>query len=411
MPLLPMRYPSITSRAATAGQWGVIALGLSIPVSVALDNILISLIAILWLLGGDLRGKAAVVRHNPVAVAALLLFGLLAVGTLYGSGDFGVLLKYIDLLLIPVFLVFFQDVRTRERALFAFCIAAVASVVVPHLANMSLFADNPLLSLSRTYSTGFKLSVTHSLIVGFSAYLFALLAREARNTKRRIGYVALALAAAHNVIFMGWGRTGYLVLAILFLYYFVMTFGRRGAFFFAVLTAATVLAAYVTSATFEHRMNDFARQLMVWKPGQPSGDSVGERLEFYTNSIKLIRERPLTGSGTGSFPAVYARVAADRNMLATVNPHNEYLLIAVQIGLIGLASLFYLFYRQWCYAGELVPRFYRDLARGLVLTFSIGCLFNSLLLDHTEGLLFAWLTALVFAAPAKLPPSAASPAP
>ena len=151
-----MHYPSIASGAATAGQWGVIALGLSIPISVALDNILIGLIAILWLLSGNWRGKTAAVRRNPVAVAALVLFGLLAVGTTYGNGNPGALLKYIDLLLIPVFLAFFQDAKTRERALFAFCIAAVASVVVPHLAYIDLPVDNPLLSRSRTYATGFK---------------------------------------------------------------------------------------------------------------------------------------------------------------------------------------------------------------------------------------------------------------
>jgi hypothetical protein len=38
----------------------------------------------------------------------------------------------------------------------------------------------------------------------------------------------------------------------------------------------------------------------------------------------------------------------------------------------------------------------------------VGCLFNSLLLDHTEGLLFAWLSGLLFAAPIK---PASSPAP
>ena len=399
-----MHFPSIASGAATAGQWGVIALGLSIPISVALDNILIGLIAILWLLSGNWRGKAAAVRQNPVAVAALVLFGLLAVGATYGNGNTGVLLKYIDVLLIPVFLAFFQDAKTRERALFAFCIAAVASVVVPHLAYIDLPVDNPLLSRSRTYATGFKLSVTHSLIVAFSAYLFALLAREEQNMKRRIGYIALALAAAHNVVFMGWGRTAYLVLALLFLYFFVVTLGRRGLAAFCALAAAIFATAYIGSATFQQRINDFAQQFRGWQPGVPSDDSVGERFEYFINSLKLIREHPLIGSGTGSFPAEYARIVAGQNMLATVNPHNEYVLIAVQIGLIGLASLIYLFYRQWRYAGELAPLFYRDLARGLVLTFIIGCLFNSLLLDHTEGLLFAWMTALVFAAPAKPPP-------
>jgi uncharacterized membrane protein YccC len=39
----------------------------------------------------------------------------------------------------------------------------------------------------------------------------------------------------------------------------------------------------------------------------------------------------------------------------------------------------------------------RDLARGLVIAIAVGGVFNSLLLDHTEGLLFAWLTAVLYA--------------
>jgi hypothetical protein len=31
------------------------------------------------------------------------------------------------------------------------------------------------------------------------------------------------------------------------------------------------------------------------------------------------------------------------------------------------------------------------------MMFVVGCLFNSLLLDHTEGLFFVWMTALAFA--------------
>lgn len=406
-----MRYPSIASRAATAGQWGVIALGLSIPVSVALDNILISLITVLWLLSGELRSKADLIRQNPVAIAALLLFGLLAVGTIYSSGNTSTLLKYIDLLFIPIFLTYFQDAKTRERGLFAFCVAAIASIVVSHLAYLNLLTHSSLLPRESVYPIGFKASLTHSLIVAFSAYLLALYAREEQNKIYRVGYIALALLAAHNVVFMGWGRTAYLVLAILFLYFFVVTFGRRGLVLFIAIAGVTFLTAYVTSTTFHQRVNDVAQQFMEWKPGTPSADSVGERLEYYVNSLQIIREQPLIGSGTGSFPAVYARAVADRNMLATVNPHNDYLLIAVQLGVIGLASLIYLFYRQWRSAGALARPFYRDLARGLVLTFIVGCLFNSLLLDHTEGLLFAWMSALAFAAPAKPPPSAAGPAP
>jgi O-antigen ligase len=126
------------------------------------------------------------------------------------------------------------------------------------------------------------------------------------------------------------------------------------------------------------------------------------RMEFYRSSVNIIREHPLFGAGTGSFPAAYAAAVAGKQMGGTVNPHNEYLLIATQLGMIGLACLLFLFYTQWRLAARLEP-LYRDLARGIVLVFVVGCLFNSLLLDHTEGLLFAWATGLLFAG---LPPSA-----
>jgi O-antigen ligase len=124
------------------------------------------------------------------------------------------------------------------------------------------------------------------------------------------------------------------------------------------------------------------------------------RMEFYRGSLEIVRENPVFGAGTGSFPAAYAATVAGKQMEPTVNPHNEYLLIASQIGLVGLTCLITLFYLQWRHAARLAP-LYRDLARGLVITFAIGCLFNSLLLDHTEGLLFAWATGLLFSG---LPP-------
>ena len=57
-------------------------LGFSIPISVALDNVLLALVAVLWLAGGDLKRKLAEIAVNPVALAALALFGMLAAGLL-----------------------------------------------------------------------------------------------------------------------------------------------------------------------------------------------------------------------------------------------------------------------------------------------------------------------------------------
>jgi O-antigen ligase len=103
------------------------------------------------------------------------------------------------------------------------------------------------------------------------------------------------------------------------------------------------------------------------------------------------------GHGTGSFTRAYAEKTKGQQALPTRNPHNEYLLIMVQLGLVGLAVLLYLFWTQWRLAPRLATPLEWHLARGLVLAMAVGCLFNSWLLDHTEGLLYAWLTGLLLA--------------
>ncbi len=81
----------------------------------------------------------------------------------------------------------------------------------------------------------------------------------------------------------------------------------------------------------------------------------------------------------------------------TSNPHNEYLLITVQLGVVGLGVLLYLFYTQLRLAAYLPGLLERNLARGLVLTVMTTCLFNSSLLDHGEGIFYAWMSGLLFA--------------
>jgi hypothetical protein len=92
------------------------------------------------------------------------------------------------------------------------------------------------------------------------------------------------------------------------------------------------------------------------------------------------------------------------DLLPTRKPHNQYLLTTAEVGLVGLARLL-LFAQQWRYAAGLQDELSTTLARGLMLTIMVGSLFNSLLIDHVESLLFAWLSGLLFAA---LPPTAAA---
>jgi len=126
-----------------------------------------------------------------------------------------------------------------------------------------------------------------------------------------------------------------------------------------------------------------------------SETSLGWRAEFWQNTLRMIRQHPVLGGGTGSFASEYREQAAKQRLPsdhATVNPHNEYLLVWSQQGLVGLALLLVLWVVQWRRALALNDA-ERYLTHALVLIMICGDLFNSFLLDNFEGHFYAVLTA------------------
>jgi O-antigen ligase len=395
----PGLLATVKSQADRTAQWAAIALGFSIPISVALDNILLAVIAAGWIASGMYREKLAAIRGNPVVLAAIGLFALLLVGAAYGDrnpGDTAIVLgRYLDLAFIPVFAYLLRDDSTRHQALRAFAASLVIVLALSYLIKAGLLPGRkPLAGPVNPFV--FRNYITHGVLMAYGAFLFSVLAAYAAARAERIAWNALALLAAINV-FMVRGRTGYVVLAVLITLYLHGRMRWRGLIIAVPLLAALFTAAYFGFPGFKQRIDLAISEATNREHVPVMGDSVGLRLEFTKNALAIIGDSPVFGVGTGGFPRAYAERVRGTSSLPSNNPHNEYLNIAVQIGLVGLAVLLYLLWTQWRLALQLASPIESTLARGLVLTIAVGCLFNSLLLDHTEGLLYAWLTGLLFA--------------
>ena len=392
---------AVTRFSDRTARWATIALGISIPVSVALDNVLLAVIAAGWAAGGMYREKLAVMRGNPVVLAAIGLYALLLLGAVYGDrnpGDTANFLgKYVDLAFIPVFAFLLRDAPTRRLALRAFAAALAVVLALSYLIKAGLLPTGRLLHGDPANPVVFKNHITHNVLMAYGAYLFAIFAAYAVARTERIAWGALALLAAVNVLFMVHGRTGYVVLAALIFLYFYGRMNWRGLVIAAPLLAALFAAAYAGSPGFKQRIDLALSQASNREHVPAVGDSIGLRLEFARNSLAIIGDNPVLGVGTGGFPKAYAERVRGTSSLPSHNSHNEYLNIAVQIGLVGLASMLYLLWMQWRLASRFADPIETHLARGLVLTVAIGSLFTTILLDHTEGLFFAWLTGLLYA--------------
>jgi O-antigen ligase len=379
-----------------SAQWGAIALGASIPFSVALDNVLLVIVAACWLAGGAWRETREMLRVNAVAVCSLLLFGLLALGALHvdlqSSEAARYLAKYSDLLFIPVFAVLLRDADQRRRALYAFSGSLLAVLLLSWWIAAGLPAGRPLLGTPDN-PVVLKQYLTHGILMAFASYLFARFALDAVSGRSRALWAAASFAAAANVL-MVQGRTGYIVLAALALYLAYAWLRWRGLAGAAAAIAALVAVLAAVPGPFQERF-ELEGAAAQSHAAQQARTSNAQRLEMYGVTLEIIRDHPVLGVGTGGFPAAYAKKNPGGAVTESRNPHNEYLLMAAQVGVAGLALLLALFWSQWRIAPRLATPFECELSRALVLTMVIGCLFNSLLLDHTEGLLYAWLTGVL----------------
>jgi O-antigen ligase len=398
-----MNAAALSCRIDNAGRWAAIALGCAIPVSVALDNLLLLIVLACWLAGGNYTQKWAALRDNPVSRCALLLFGLLLLGMLWGdqpardARDY--LLKYLDLAFVPLFIYYFRDPMTRKHGLLALAGTMMLVLQLSYMVRMGLLPQSDLIYGVPHSPVVFKYRVTHNYLMAFGAFLFAWLAiAEPAGSRTRIIWGVLALLAAINVTLMVEGATGYLTLGALGLLLAATRLPRRIAIASFIAAPLIVAALLAVPGPLAQRAATLTGELQAWHPGVAARDSSsGLRIEFYRNTLDIIADHPVAGVGTGGFPATYAARVQGTDMLATRNPHNEYLHIAAQLGLLGLAAMLLMFVVQWRVARQLPSALESGLARGLVLAMAVGCLFNSMLLDHAEGLFYAWLSGLLFA--------------
>ena len=73
------------------------------------------------------------------------------------------------------------------------------------------------------------------------------------------------------------------------------------------------------------------------------------RLLLLQHTIEIIKEKPLFGYGTGSFSDKFKVINKDTEKIVRYNhktPHNNYLYIWMELGIIGLTALVLIFYFQ-----------------------------------------------------------------
>ncbi|KAB1579673.1 O-antigen ligase family protein [Serratia marcescens] len=393
-----LTHSAVPSSIPTSPQQRVFAftaflLGLSLPTSNPLMNISLGLIAVCLLWQRDIRQLTALACH-PLVWLPALMFTLLALSLLtythaYGPSMVG---KYQKLLyVLPLALFFLTAPRLMTHFVRGFLWANAAILTISFMSGLGhvtlggLNPDNP---------TVFKLQITQNVFMALAALLW-LSRAFACSGKRRWGYAGLVLLATLNVLLMVQGRTGYVALAVGMGVWLLLTLRRRQQMAVLACGILAVVMLVMTPNRAMERLSLGVQQIQgcIWAPAetayQACDNSMGQRTAFAREALRLITQSPLLGNGAGSFWYGNAQTG-----YGVHNPHNEYLLETVQSGLLGL--MVFLTWMGGCYrAAWRLPPAHRNLFVAVLSSYMACHLFNSFLLDSSEGHLFVIIAALL----------------
>jgi len=375
----------------TAGIFSIIAACFVIPLSTSLTGITTALACVFWILSGKAVTLPRLALSNHLVFLSLLLFLIFIAGLSYTpvplDEAFSILKKYRELLLFPIVISLTMEnddaCRFAENSFFLGCVFLL------------MISYGMFFSIIPLYKYGFSLvyHITHSFFMAILA--FWCLQRMLDSKQYIYLWLVLFIVTTINLFYIAPGRTGMFVYVILMILAFFQRFSLKKAISATLLVTTLIALTFATSQNFSTRVLEAVNEMKTYQStSESSRTSLGMRFDWWQNSVELIKQKPILGHGTGSFAAAQEKLIKDTKTKPTDNPHNEYLLIGVQVGIPALVVFIAILAAQLIYSLRLHhPRKY--LLQGVVISMACGCLMNSFLFDSLPGHYFAIISALL----------------
>ena len=379
-------------RWASFNSYLLIALIFSIPFSTSVSSIISSLIVICSLLKSDFGNDWEELRANQLVLACFLFIGLHLVGLLWTSDllhGLEMLKKQWKFLFIPVCMLCVR----KEHVNYYMGALVLAMTISVTISYGIWFEMIPPINRATIYNpVPFGTHITHNILLAVAIYLLArnLLFDACPSFVLKGSYLLILALMVVNMFITG-GRSGQVMflasIAVLCFQYF-------GAQFFRASTAAIVIA--VTILALAYSFSDLFRQRFL---GAISNRYVStqERIAYVVDGLKIFAEHPLVGVGTGDLPDEMKKIDPHQKPeFYSGNPHNMYVLEMVQFGVLGLASLLYIFYVQIRHALGTQHVALRQVGVAVPLLFLVINFGESYLSVHATSLLFAAFSSFLY---------------
>lgn len=339
--------------------------------------------------GEDLRDM---LRHSA-AWLAVALFVFAALGMLWADVSWkerlSGLYPYSRLLLLPLLFVQFRDSDRWRWVLGAFLFSCGVLMLISYVSILIGDRIGLVFKLPGIPARDYIAQAGEFTLCAMGLFYLAMSYWSERRTGALFAAVALAILFLANIALVATSRTALVLVPLLLALLVVTQFRLSQAIALLALVAFVCAAIWFSSTTVQERITGIYTEIKTHRTHENIGTSAGLRVEFWRQAVAIIRAAPIIGHGTGTVRDRYAKAVAAEgtHVQATVNPHNQTFMVAIQLGIVGALILI----AMWIAHLALFIRG-TGLAAwiGLVVVAQnvLGGLFNTHLFDFVQGWLY-----------------------
>jgi len=322
---------------------------------------------------------------------------MLIIGCFYSMADFKETLRSLwgwrKILLLPIALSLFADHVWKDRFIkvsveFIFLCSLLSITSFIWQFEVYRFAPGIVIRNYATQGMVFAVAI-FSIVMGF-------IYQKKFKVQHEWPHIFYMISLLIALIFMTPGRSGYLVLIVLSIYFCYRTITYKKNYWAALFVCLLIPSLFLNSSIVKDRINLGINEISNVSAAYEKETSMGSRIIAWKNAIELIKEHPLLGVGTGGYEPAFVDHVKDQkgqeNFLHH-DPHNQFLKILAELGIVGL--VIFLSFLGSAFFQRTTP-FYFDLSLGVLLAWCGTSLFSSHFSTFTEGrFIYLWLGVLL----------------
>lgn len=352
---------------------------------------------------GTEPGKLLTGAITPVAVlATIFAFSVSLFWTVAPQAEaLGAVAKYGKLIVIVLLMMLIRDRREAMYALAFFVLAQTFLMA----SSWMLFAHIPVPWATSNMALTEYAVFSSYLDQGIISAVFAAICWHFRSLAPgcfgKYLAVFVALASLCNVFFILNGRSGHVVAIALLSISIMWELPKRYRAAVVLMPFLLVLVLFFSSTKVRDRLTQVQTDLQSYSSQALPTTSSGVRLDLWRRAIEGIAQHPFAGTGAGSWNTLSNRLQReqrpnDSTVDGYANPHQEYLLWGVQLGIPGILMLCALMLSV-LRDSKRMEQPYARATQSVLLTLAIACLFNSSIYDALIGDFFCVLLGLLLA--------------